>query len=82
MDIVKLLRNGSLYEWHGKESRRPNQAADEIERMRKKCKNMALLLNDCREHLEYCGYGDRWERQRAEAIGLSNRLESALREKE
>ena len=78
MDIVKMLRNCPLYEWHGRKSSIPDDAADEIERLREKCKNMAFLLNDCRRHLEYCGYGDRWERERAERLGLPNRLGAAL----
>jgi len=56
------------------------EAADEIERLREKCKNMVLLLKDCDEHLDYCGYGDRWERERAREIDLPNRLEAALKE--
>ena len=55
-------------------------AIDEIERLREKCKNMVLLLKDCDEHLDYCGYGDRWEREMAYSIDLPNRLEAALKE--
>ena len=57
-------------------------AIDEIERLREKCKNMVLLLKDCDEHLDYCGYGDSWEREMAYSIDLPNRLEAALKEKE
>ena len=58
------------------------EAADEIERLREKCKNIMLLLKDCDEHLDYCGYGDSWERSMAYEKDLPNRLEAALKEKE
>jgi len=35
MDIVKLLRNHPLYESYGEGSSLPDEAADEIERLRK-----------------------------------------------
>jgi hypothetical protein len=56
------------------------EAADEIERLREKCKNIMLLLKDCDEHLDYCGYGDSWERSMAYEKDLPNRLEAALKE--
>lgn len=29
-------------------------------------------------HLDYCGYGDRWERECAEAENLENKIDEAL----
>lgn len=30
------------------------------------------------DHLEYCGYGDSWERECAEESGLPNKLSKAM----
>lgn len=35
-------------------------------------------LEAARDHLEYCGYGDAWERECAEARDLSGKIERAL----
>ena len=35
-------------------------------------------LKKAHEHLEYCGYGDSWESECAEAIGLPDLIEAAL----
>ena len=77
MDIVERLR--SVYGW-SIEAEWCAEAADEIERLREKCKNIVLLLKDCDEHLDYCGYGDSWERSMAYEKDLPNRLEAALKE--
>jgi hypothetical protein len=42
---------------------------------------MQLLLNAlkaARDHLEYCGYGDSWERECAQASGLENQIKKAV----
>lgn len=47
-------------------------------------KAMAVLLfetlRDAAEHLNYCGYGDKWERECAKEGKLQERIESALQE--
>lgn len=35
-------------------------------------------LTAARDHLEYCGYGDRWERECAQADKLPEKIEQAL----
>lgn len=35
-------------------------------------------LQSASEHLEYCGYGDRWERECAQATNLEDRIMEAL----
>ena len=35
-------------------------------------------LKAAKEHLEYCGYGDSWERECAEAQGLQEKIEDAI----
>jgi len=35
-------------------------------------------LEAARDHLEFCGYGDAYERECAEAQGLSNQIDRAL----
>ena len=34
-------------------------------------------LSDAIDHLEYCGYGDKWERECADYQGLSEKLTNA-----
>lgn len=36
-------------------------------------------LKDAAEHLDYCGYGDAWEREGAHAQKLPEKIEAALR---
>ena len=45
MDIVERLRNGRLHEWHGGKSSVPNDAANEIERLRN---NQSILITSFR----------------------------------
>ena len=35
-------------------------------------------LEEAQSHLEYCGYGDKWEREVAEDRKLSQKIETAL----
>ena len=35
-------------------------------------------LKDAESHLDYCGYGDRWERECAESSKLSGKIAEAL----
>ena len=35
-------------------------------------------LREAKEHLEYCGYGDKWERECAKEAGLEKKLEAAI----
>lgn len=37
-----------------------------------------LALKEATEHLEYCGYGDSWERQCAYSEKLPEKLEAAI----
>lgn len=37
-------------------------------------------LQDASDHLDYCNYGDKWERECAEYAGLRPKIEAALRE--
>lgn len=37
-------------------------------------------LIEAQDHLEYCGYGDPWERECAETQGLEGKIERALEE--
>ena len=46
MDIVERLRNGRLHEWHGGKSSVPNDAANEIERLRK---ILSTVLEACED---------------------------------
>jgi len=36
------------------------------------------LSKQAQEHLDYCGYGDRWERECADAAKLPNVIQSAI----
>ena len=37
-------------------------------------------LEAAQSHLEYCGYGDSWERECAQAQGLEDKIAKALEE--
>lgn len=39
---------------------------------------LVAALEDARTHLEYCGYGDKWERECAEEYGLAKKIDDAL----
>jgi hypothetical protein len=43
-----------------------------------KIKTLRKALTAAKDHLEYCGYGDSWERECAEEQGLPEKLEEAL----
>jgi glutamine synthetase type III len=35
-------------------------------------------LREAQEHLEYCGYGDKWERECAKEAGLEKKIKAAI----
>ena len=37
------------------------------------------VLTDAKEHLDYCGYGDSWERECAKASKLEEKIDAALK---
>ncbi len=39
---------------------------------------MYEALQAAQDHLEYCGYGDEWEREGADASGLPHKIQEAL----
>jgi hypothetical protein len=41
-------------------------------------KQLTKALRAASDHLDYCGYGDKWERECAEAEKLSEKIEAAL----
>ena len=41
-------------------------------------KQLYLALLSAKEHLDYCGYGDKWERECAKNDGLPKRIDRAL----
>jgi len=43
-------------------------------------KKLQSVLKDAAEHLDYCGYGDRWERECAQESKLPQRIEEVLAE--
>ncbi len=46
---------------------------------REKIKILKEALTEARDHLEYCGYGDKWESECAERNGLEEKIEAALK---
>lgn len=40
-------------------------------------RKLATVLEEAEQHLDYCGYGDKWERECAEASKLSERIAAA-----
>ena len=47
--------------------------------MKEKITEIREALEAAVSHLEYCGYGDSWEREGAEAQKLPERLEKAIK---
>lgn len=47
--------------------------------MKKLAKQLAEALKAAGDHLEYCGYGDSWERECADAEGLPEKIQEALK---
>lgn len=51
-------------------------------RMTEKQSRVVLMLfealQEAHDHLEYCGYGDSWERECARDSGLPEKIEEAL----
>lgn len=47
------------------------QLRDQIDQLRK-------ALQAASDHLDYCGYGDRWERECAQEMKLREEIETAL----
>ncbi len=41
-------------------------------------RDLTVALEAARDHLEYCGYGDSWERECARDSGLSKQIEDAI----
>jgi hypothetical protein len=41
---------------------------------------LALLLKEAADHLDYTGYGDKWEREYAQATKLDERITAMLKE--
>ena len=41
-------------------------------------KKVLGALQEAETHLEYCGYGDNWEREIAKDLGLASMIEAAL----
>lgn len=41
-------------------------------------KKLFRALTAAQQHLDYCGYGDKWERECAEASGLEEQIKKAL----
>lgn len=41
-------------------------------------RQLADALQAASDHLDYCGYGDNWERECAQALGLETQIKQAL----
>ena len=49
-----------------------------IDPCEKLIKQLGEALNAAQKHLDFCGYGDAWERECAEESGLEDTIQSAL----
>lgn len=45
-------------------------------------KQLLDALKATKEHLDYCGYGDQWERECAQAQGLEQQIDAAIKRTE
>lgn len=50
----------------------------EITRLRQQVTTLRAALQAAADHLDYCGYGDRWESECARSEKLEERIEKAL----
>jgi hypothetical protein len=41
-------------------------------------KELREALTDARDHLQYCGYGDKWERECAQSAKLPQQIQKAI----
>jgi hypothetical protein len=48
-------------------------------KMWKVARQLERALKAASEHLDYCGYGDSWERECAQASKLPEKIEAALK---
>lgn len=46
--------------------------------LHKAAKKLLLALKAARNHLDHCGYGDKWERECACSSNLDEKIESAI----
>ncbi len=67
-------------EWDKKAARQEENRAKrtEIERRAAAYPDLLEALKAASDHLDYCGYGDSWERECAVASGLEKQIEDAL----
>ena len=54
------------------------QQRREAKDLRKQVKLLREALTDAKAHLDYCGYGDAWEREIARAQKLEEKIDRAL----
>lgn len=47
---------------------------------RERIYQLVHALSEARDHLDYCGYGDKWERECAKESGLQELIEDTLEE--
>ena len=73
---------GGLYDYWTKEMwvQEHETQEKEIERLKHKTKTLHEALEAASDHLDYCGYGDSWERECAIANGLEEQITKALKE--
>ena len=41
-------------------------------------RKVVMALKAARDHLDYCGYGDAWERECAQALGTEKKIKEGL----
>ena len=51
-----------------------------LEELKAQNEKLRAALQAAKEHLEYCGYGDKWERECAEASKLEEQIDEALKD--
>lgn len=71
-DTREFEREKITAEWTGGVSEEEHKA------LRIQLHEAMLLLAEARDHLEYCGYGDRWERECAREAELPQRLDAYI----
>lgn len=66
------------YSNHVRHSEYMNNAATELRRLHEVNVELLEVLEAAKEHLDYVGYGDSWERECAHDARLPERIESAI----